>query len=84
MQVVQADGKEEVKQPSKSPSRSPRKKAQMALMRKRGGKDIPSEKNKKQEVTTTQDHQVLARSAYKYEHLIYSTLRILDGLKGGP
>ena len=58
MQVVQADGKEEMKQPSKSPSRSPRKKAQMALMRKRGGKDIPSEKNKKQEVTTTQDHQV--------------------------
>ena len=42
-QVVQADGKEGVavgRKPSKSPS--PRKKAQMALMKKRGEKDIPS------------------------------------------
>ena len=82
MQVVQADGKEEMKQPSNSPSPSPRKKAQMALMRKRGGKDLPSEKNKKQKVVTAQDHQVLTRSAYKYEYLIY--MCILDGLKGGP
>ena len=43
-QVVQADDKEVVagSKPSKSPSSSPRKKAQMALLRKRG--DIASEK----------------------------------------
>ena len=68
-QVVQADGKEVVagSKPSKSPSSSPRKKAQMALLRKRG--DIPSEKK---ETGTIPQAQVFIQTHVLVHHCYYT------------